>query len=169
MDTPRHVSGWSISADGRDARYFYSQPSHHTWQDDETVFEGRYFGLFKDDGSGKMAEQLARVRANVDPTLLPAPYREWILADTYVLNGVQHLFMFHRPSKLFVPLARLRATAPRKEIYRVDIHARCRRDGRVVCIDATHETLGRQMYIVDIGYILDNPPQAPGASAPTGG
>jgi len=166
MDTPRHVSGWSISADGRDVRYFYNQPSHHTWQDDETIFEGRYFGLFKDDGSGKMAKQLARVRANVDPTLLPAPYRDWILADTYVLNGVQHLFLFHRPSRLFVPLARLRATAPKKEIYRVDVHARCSRDGRIVCIDTTHEGLGRQMYIVDIGYILDNPPQGSQPSTP---
>jgi hypothetical protein len=169
MDTPRHVSGWSISADGRDVRYFYNQPSHHTWQDDETIFEGRYFALIKDDGSGKIAQRLARVRANVDPTLLPAPYRDWILADTYVLDGVQHLFLFHRLSKRLVPLARLRATAPKKEIYRVDVHARCSRDGRIVCIDTTHEGLGRQMYIVDIGYILDNPPKTTKGPAPNKG
>lgn len=159
MDSPdRHVSGWSISADGQEVRYFFNNPSHHVWQDDSTMLEGRYFGLFKDDGSGNMVEKLAEVKANVDPTILPEPYDDWIMGDTYVLDGVQHLFLFHRPSSLFVPLARLKSTGPNGGIYRVDLHARCSRDGRTVSIDATHEGLGRQMYIMDIGHILDNPP-----------
>ncbi len=159
MDSPRHVSGWSISADGQDIRYFFDNPSHHVWQDNNTILEGRYFGLFKDDGSGDMVQQLAEVKANIDPTILPDPYGDWIMGDTYVLGGVQHLFLFHRPSGLFVPLARLRSTAPSDGIYRVDLHARCSRDGRIVSIDATHEGLGRQMYILDIGHILDHPPK----------
>jgi hypothetical protein len=160
MDSPdRHVSGWSISADGRDVRYFFGNPSHHVWQDDNTMLEGRYFGLFNDDGSGKMVQKLAEVKANIDPTILPDPYDDWIMGDTYVLDGVQHLFMFHRPTSLFVPLARLKSTGPSGGIYRVDLHARCSRDGRTVSIDATHEGLGRQMYILDIGHILDNPPK----------
>ena len=160
MDSPdRHVSGWSISADGQDVRYFFDNPSHHVWQDDNTMLEGRYFGLFNDDGSGKMVEKLAEVKANVDPTILPEPYDDWIMGDTYVLDGVQHLFLFHRPTSLFVPLARLKSTGPSGGIYRVDLHARCSRDGRTVSIDATHEGLGRQMYILDIGHILDNPPK----------
>jgi hypothetical protein len=160
MDSPdRHVSGWSISADGQEVRYFFDNPSHHVWQDDSTMLEGRYFGLFKDDGSGRMVQKLAEVKANIDPTILPAPHDDWIMGDTYVLDGVQHLFLFHRPTGLFVPLARLNATGPDGGIYRVDLHARCSRDGRMVSIDATHEGLGRQMYILDIGHILDNPPK----------
>jgi hypothetical protein len=159
MDFQRHVSGWSMSADGKDVRYFYNNPSHHTWQDDQTIFEGRYFALIKDDGSGKVYPPLAEVDANIDPTILPKPYNDWILGDTYVLDGVQHLFLFHQPTKLFVPLARLKNTAVPRGTYRVDLHARCNRNGRTISIDASHEGLGRQMYIIHIGHILDNPPQ----------
>ena len=159
MDSPnRHVSAWSISADGRDIRYFFNNPSHHVWVNDSVMFEGRYFGTIRDDGSAEIHE-LAEVDANIDPTFLPAPYNDWILGDTYVLEGVQHLFLYHIPSQLFVPLARLNNTGAPKGIFRVDLHARCSRDGRKISIDATHEGLGRQLYLIDIGYILDNPPQ----------
>jgi hypothetical protein len=160
MDSPdRHVSGWSISADGQNIRYFYDNPSHHVWIDDDTILEGRYFATIEDDGSGEIQEPLKDLDANIDPTILPEPYDDWIMGDTYVLDGVQHLFLFHKPTKLFVPLAKLKATGAPGGIYRVDLHARSSRDGRKVSIDATHEGLGRQLYIVDIGYILDNPPE----------
>jgi hypothetical protein len=160
MDSPdRHVSAWSISSDGSDIRYFFDNPSHHVWINDSVVFEGRYFATVRDDGSGHIQEPLAKVDANIDPTILPQPYNDWILGDTYVLDGVQHLFLFHKPTKLFVPLARLKSTGVQKGIFRVDLHARCSRDGRKVSIDATHENLGRQLYLIDIGYILDNHPK----------
>jgi hypothetical protein len=63
MANPRHVSGWSVSADGRDVRHFYNQPSHHTWQDDTTILEGRSLRIFKDDGSGKCVKKHARQAA----------------------------------------------------------------------------------------------------------
>jgi len=159
MDSPdRHVSGWSISADGSDIRYFYDNPSHHVWVNDTVLFEGRYFAAIHDDGSGKIQEPLAKVDANIDPTILPEPYEDWILGDTYVLKGVQHLFLFHKPTKRFVPIARLKGNAAHDGIFRVDLHARCSRVGRKIAVDATHENLGRQLYLIDIGYILDNPP-----------
>ena len=82
----------------------------------------------------------------------------FLKSDTYPIAGYQHLVLFHRPSRLFVPLARLKNTAQVMTIHRVDLHARTSRDGRTVCIDATHEGLGRQMYIVPIRHILDHPP-----------
>jgi hypothetical protein len=154
-----YTGGWSISADGQDVRFFYDAPSHHTWLDDTTILEGRGFTLYPDNGAGKPAQHLASLgNANPDPTILPGG--AWILGDTYVTRGCQHLFLFHRPSGLFVPLAKLRSTAPDQGIHRVDLHVRTSRDGRIVSIDATHEGLGRQMYIVPIGHVLDHPPGA---------
>ncbi len=162
FDTPFHISGWSVSADGRDMRFFYNDPSHTTWVDDSTVLEGRFFALFRDDGSGQMAERIADTRGNnITPTILPPPYQDWILGDTYEIEGHQYLFLFHRPTKLFVPLAKLKALAAKRGIFRVDLHPRCSRDGRIVSFDATFEGFGRQLYMIDIGYILDHPPQRP--------
>ena len=156
-DRPVHTSGWSISADGKDVRLFYSAPSHHTWLDDQTILEGHHFSIFKDDGSGK-ANQLADIgNANFDTNVLPGG--QWFLLDTYPLQGYQHVLLYHRPTKLFVPLAKLKNTAQVGTIHRVDIHARATRDGRTVCIDSSHEGLGRQMYVIPIGHILDNPPK----------
>jgi hypothetical protein len=43
-------------------------------------------------------------------------------------------------------------------LHRVDLHPRISRDGRIVSIDATHEGLGRQRYVINISHIVDNPP-----------
>jgi hypothetical protein len=91
----------------------------------------------------------------------PGSGGEWIISDTYAIHGFQYLFLFYQPTKVFVPLAKLRCDR-RMDIgdgeHRVDLHPRLSRDGRMVSIDATHEGLGRQLYVMDISAILDNPP-----------
>ena len=116
--------------------------------------------LYKDDGTGEVAQRLAEMRANADPTFVPGTGGDWILGDTYAIEGFQHLFLFHRPTRLLVPLAKLKTSAPEKGIHRVDLHARTSRDGKIVCIDSSHEGLGRQMYVVQISHILNQPPVA---------
>jgi hypothetical protein len=162
-DRPTYTGGWSISADGKDVRFFYMTPSHHAWMDDDTILEGRHFAIYKDDGSGKPQLVADVGSVDFDPTVLPGG--QWFLLDTYPLDGYQYVVLFHRPSRLFVPLAKLKNTAQVMTDYRVDIHGRTSRDGRIVCIDASHEGLGRQMYIIHIGHILDHPPRV-GAESP---
>jgi hypothetical protein len=156
-DRPTYTGEWSISADGQDVRFCYQTPSHHAWLDDDTILEGRRFTIYQDEGSGT-PERVADVgNVDFDPTILPT--KEWFLLDTYPINSYQYVVLYHRPSRQFVPLAKLKNTAQVMTDYRVDIHGRTSRDGRTVCIDASHEGLGRQMYTIPIGHILDNPPR----------
>jgi hypothetical protein len=160
---------FSMTPDAKDIRYLYSDPSHHSWQDDNHVLDfgthpppgggsplGAYF-LFKDDGTGEAKDLLWKTDYDGHNSYVPAPGADWIISDTYNINGFQYLFMYHRPTKLFVPLAKLKTTAP-DGIHRVDLHPRLSRNGRMVSIDSTAEDLGRQMYIIDISHVVDNPP-----------
>jgi hypothetical protein len=166
---------WSMTSQGDDVRYLYHNPSHHTWIDDRHIMDfGRHippggdketggYYVFDDDGSGKARELLWPTNFDGHDSLLPPPFTDWIISDTYVLGGFQYLLLFHRPTKLFVPLARLKSTAEHVPKFtgewRVDLHPRFSRDGRTICIDSTYEGLGRQMYLIDIGDILDHPPK----------
>lgn len=83
------------------------------------------------------------------------------MATAHAIHRFQYVFLFHRPSKRFVPLAKLKCER-RMDIgdgeYRVGTHPRLSRNGRLVSIDASHEGLGHQMYVMDISPILDDPP-----------
>ena len=159
-----------MTPEGTDVRYLYDEPSHHAWQDDNHIMDfGNHpppgggsplkgYFLFKDDGTGRAKDLLWATEFDGHGSYVPGPGGDWILSDTYSIEGgFQYLFMYHRPTKRFVPLAKLKSTAE-GGLHRVDLHPRFSRDGRIVSIDATHEGLGRQMYVIDIGHILDNPP-----------
>ncbi len=168
-ENPLADKAFSMTSNGTDVRYLYNNPSHHAWQDDSYILDfGKHtppgggsplagYFLFKDDGTGTAKELLWATNFNGHDSYVPGPGGDWIISDTYVIDGFQYLFMYHRPTKLFVPLAKLKSTAE-EGIHRVDLHPRLSRDGRIVSIDATHEGLGRQMYIIDISHILDHPP-----------
>jgi len=148
---------FSLTANGTDVRYLYDRPSHHEWQDDDSVLDGRGYYLYPDDGTGKAETRLFESPHNGHVSYIPRPGGDWIISDTYAIEGYQYLFLYHIPTRQFVPLAKLKSTAPNNS-YRVDLHPRLSRSGRTVSIDATHEDLGRQMYLINIGYILDHPP-----------
>lgn len=160
---------FSMTPTGTDVRYLYNEPSHHDWLDDSYLLDfGKHtppgggsplngYFLFKDDGTGNAKDLLWMTEFDGHNSYVPGPGGDWIISDTYSIEGFQYLFMYHRPTKLFVPLGKLRSTAG-EGIHRVDLHPRFSRDGRIVSIDATHEGLGRQMYLIDISHIVDHPP-----------
>ena len=169
------TEGYSSSLEGDDIRYLYKEPSHHFWIDDRTVMDNgwhtppdrsdevRGYFVFRDDGTGEPKELLYEA-PNGHITLSRDGH--WILTDTYNMNGYIHLYMYHLPSKRLVPLAKLETHLQRKQVlesagyYRIDLHPRFSPDGRTVSIDSSHEGLGRQIYLLDIGHIVDHPPEA---------
>jgi len=150
-------AAFTMTGDGADVRYFYNRPSHHEWRDDRCVLEGSGYRFYEDDGSGEAKGRLFESRYNGHVSYVLSPGGDWIVSDTYAIDGYQYLFMYHISTRRFVPLAKLKSTAL-LGVYRVDLHPRVSHSGRIISIDATHEGLGRQMYIMDIGHILDHPP-----------
>jgi hypothetical protein len=150
-----------MSADGTDVRYLGDPPGHSAWRDDSVFMKSVNVSLIRDDGTGKIFTTLADITHDSHPSYIPGQRGEWITADTYPIKGFQYLFLFHVPTRLYVPLLKLWNTAP-GGIFRVDLQGRTTRDGRLLCFDSSYEGLGRQMYIIDIGHILDHPPRPQG-------
>jgi len=168
-----HTVGYSMTPDGKDIRYLYEEPSHHYWIDDENILDNvnakapgsdavvRGYFHFKDDGSGKPAEMLWAASNGHDSF---HPGGEWILTDTYNLEGFQYLYLYHIATKKFIVLGKfafkVKGVQSKKDagILRVDLHPRFSPDGNFVSFDANYEGLGRQIYMVDIRPVLKNPP-----------
>lgn len=161
------TEGFSMDLEGKDVRYFYKEPSHHFWINDEEIIADGTLGntgyfRFKDDGTGIAKEKFFD---SPNGHVSMHKHGEWFLTDTYNINGFLYLYLYHIPTKKFVPLAKLKNHADYPKGYgtygpfRVDLHPRFSPDGQMISFDSTHEGLGRQIYTMDISHIIDNPPK----------
>ena len=94
---------FSLTANGMDVRYLYDRPSHHEWRDDDSVLDGRGYYLYPDDGTGKAESRLFESPHNGHVSYISRPGGDWIISDTYAIEGHQYLFLYHIPTRQFVP------------------------------------------------------------------
>jgi hypothetical protein len=79
------------------------------------------------------------------------PGGRWILNDTYPnRDRLQHAYLFEVATGRRIPLGHFESGPKYTGEWRCDLHPRCSRDGRLVCIDSPHTGSGRQMHIIDI-------------------
>lgn len=160
----------SANPDGTDIRHVCNNPSHYAWLDPmhiliytPSVQTGGAYEMFKDDGSGN--SEVIWEYPNGHQTYFRN--NEWILTDTYALDsdfkpfnvngGLQYLFLIHVPTNHVFPLGHFAISSEYSEVpgTSCDLHPRISPDGTKVIFDSPHGGNGRQMYLIDIGDIIE--------------
>jgi hypothetical protein len=141
----------------------YGGTSHFVWRDPAHICawafhpsHGEKFYLYRDRTREVQAVGPDVMTVNGHNTYLAGKNNEWILNDTYPdKERKQHPYLYHVPTNRRVPLGHFHSPPEYVGEWRCDLHPRSSRDGRRVVIDSTHEGLGRQMYLIDIGEVVD--------------
>ena len=85
------------------------------------------------------------------------PAERWILNDSYPAGDSrgQHLYLYDPLRSRRVELGVFASPQQYSGEWRCDLHPRSSRDGRLVTIDSVHGGEGRQIYLLDVGSIVD--------------
>lgn len=163
---PHNTRMLTAAADGSDLRVLEDSGlvSHFIWRDPQTLLafarhgdDGRLGFFLYEDRDGGDVKRFAPGQIDNDSHVSFLPDGEWVVGDHYPNErGERALFLYHAPSDRKVPLGEFQAFP---ETYagdwRCDLHPRVSRDGRKIAIDSVHEGLGRQVYLVDVGPIVE--------------
>ena len=148
---------YTASSDGSDIRYLGKNSSHFQWRDSEyvTIWADRAYRLYRDDGSG--SNKIQWKAGNGHQSYLPHN-KDWMITDTYPegKKREQTLYLYHLPSKKKVILGRFPLPKAYTGEWRCDLHPRLSRDGTKVVIDSPHAGNGRQLYMINIGPIINS-------------
>ncbi len=135
--------------------------SHFIWRDPDHILgwtrhpsHDDAFYLFRDRSDWVEVQGRDSMRVNGHCTYLPG--RHVVLNDTYPLdNRIQELYLYDADRDRRTELGAFPSPPEYDGEWRVDLHPRSNRDGTRVCIDSAHGGQGRQMYLLDIGSLLN--------------
>ena len=157
----------TANLDGTDLRVLHDggQFSHFIWQGSDRILA---WADRPEAGPAVYSIDEQTGEATVlNPDLLPRdghlsvlPGDEWILNDSYPRGPEparrgQPLYLYHIPTDRRIDLGVFPSPPRYTGEYRCDLHPRLSRDGRRVTIDSPHGGEGRQVYLLDIGEIIE--------------
>lgn len=160
----------SSSADGSDYRVLIDSGSvsHFIWRDPEHVLayakpkENMNWGFFVFQDTPELQyEEVGQGVLIGDGHCTYLPGNRWILNDTYRdKNKIQHPHVFDTKTRRRYELGEMLlpdpyVTGSRFNEWRVDLHPRFSRDGKLVTIDSPYTGQGRQLHLIDISEILE--------------
>lgn len=144
---------YPLDPHGRTSHFIWRDPAHVlAWARHPMRPHERFF-LYKDrtDQVDVIGEDLMTVNGHC--SYLPG--NRYILNDTYPdRDRLQHLYLYDTTTQRRLPIASLLSPPEYKGEWRCDLHPRFSPDGKLVCIDSTHESLGRQLYLADLRPLL---------------
>jgi hypothetical protein len=158
----RETRMYTATPDGKDVRNIDDNglTSHFIWRDPRHILalsnqrtHGIRFYLFE-DGGNRTIDVVGEEAMISDGHCSYLPNVDWILNDTYPQTGVQHVYLYHIPTRRQVFLGHFPAPAQYTGEWRCDTHPRHSRDGKVVVIDAPEASGGRQLHLMDISGIV---------------
>jgi hypothetical protein len=159
----------SASPDGSDYRVLIGSGavSHFIWRDSKSILayakprENMNWGFFVFQDSPELQyEEIGKGILTSDGHCTYLPGNRWILNDTYRdKNKIQHPHLFDTQTSKRVELGEMLlpdpyVTGSRFNEWRVDLHPRFSRDGRLVTIDSPYTGQGRQLHLIDISKIV---------------
>ena len=157
---------FTANSDGTDMHVVddFGEVSHFIWRDEKTITawasrpsHGKGYYVYEDltdnvdvIGSGTM-ELNGHISYLADGN--------WILNDTYPQGEErsQNLFLYHVPTSRRFDIYSFRVPAEYTGEWRCDLHPRSDSSGRYLTVDSAHNGNGRQIYLLDVKKIIEEP------------
>lgn len=170
-DGPHLTHMISAAADGSDVRVLIGTGfvSHFYWRDATHMLAyskaqplGDWgFFLFEDKPNGGY-EEIGKgiLKGDGHCTYIPGHDLRWVLNDTYRdKNNIQRPHLFDVKTNTRIDLGEMilgdeYLTGTRFKEWRVDLHPRSSRSGKLVTIDSPYTGEGRQLHLIDISKIV---------------
>ena len=144
-----------LDPSGKTSHFIWKDPKHITaWT--RPIGKERSFWEFKDKTTQLRRVGKGIMTRNGHNTFLPKTNNQWILNDTYPIGEKREQvpYLFQESTGKKIELGRFHEPKEYTGEWRCDTHPRSSNNGRLICIDSTHEKNGRQLYLIDIKDII---------------
>ena len=160
----------SAAPDGADARvlvgsgfvsHFYWRGPRHMLAYSKPRSQDAWGFFVYEDKAGGSVDEIGKgvLKGDGHCTYLPLPGHRWVLNDTY-RDGkkIQHPHLFDTQTGRRTDLGEMllpdKYLNPPHNEWRVDLHPRFSRDGKLVTIDSPYTGQGRQLHLIDIAELI---------------